>query len=214
LVRATAADPTVLDDQAQVAKRAIGASVLANIPGSFALTVFGKPARAVTCDCERSNDPSLSQSIYLQNDQDVLTLLRRKNGWLISLKDSGQLAGSAVVEQSGELDKLKSRLAQLDAKKNKAAYDALKKRISRLEQILASPVVDAAATTKPATSASTKRLHESIVREAFLRTVSRPPTRAELDRGVKQLADGKSPLEGLEDLMWALMNTKEFIVNH
>ena len=47
--------------------------------------------RAINCDCERSNEPSLLQTVYLRNDQEVLNLLDRKDGWL---KQVGQGQGA------------------------------------------------------------------------------------------------------------------------
>ena len=37
----------------------------------FALEVFGQSVRESNCDCDRSNSPSLLQSIYLRNDADM-----------------------------------------------------------------------------------------------------------------------------------------------
>jgi hypothetical protein len=54
----------------------------------------------------------------------------------------------------------------------------------------------------------------ALVRQAYLRTLSREPDVRELDRSVQFLAQAESPIKGLRDLMWALINTKEFIVNH
>lgn len=55
---------------------------------------------------------------------------------------------------------------------------------------------------------------EPLIREAFLRTLSRAPTAMELDRGRDHLADSENIVEGLRDLMWALINTQEFLTNH
>ena len=52
----------------------------------------------------------------------------------------------------------------------------------------------------------------ALVHEAWLRTVSRPPTKEELTRGVHHVASAGSVVEGMRDLMWALLNTKEFIL--
>ena len=53
-----------------------------------------------------------------------------------------------------------------------------------------------------------------LIREAWLRSVNRPPTPTEVDRAKEHLASAKSTEEGMADLLWALMNTKEFILNH
>ena len=53
-----------------------------------------------------------------------------------------------------------------------------------------------------------------LVRSAYLRALSRPPTIAEADRSRQYIADATDTIDGVRDLMWALLNTKEFIVNH
>lgn len=58
---------------------------------------------------------------------------------------------------------------------------------------------------------------EEKVREIFLLVYSRPPKPRELDLALSHLAKAKSPQElkpALEDLIWALLNTKEFMYNH
>ena len=53
-----------------------------------------------------------------------------------------------------------------------------------------------------------------LIREAWLRSVNRQPSPTEVDRAREHLASAKSTEEGMTDLLWALMNTKEFILNH
>ncbi len=48
----------------------------------FALEVFGQSIRESNCDCDRSDSPSLLQSIYLRNDKDMYQRLADKNGWV------------------------------------------------------------------------------------------------------------------------------------
>ncbi len=71
----------------------------------------------------------------------------------------------------------------------------------------------AAAKGQPEQRASTAQL-KGWVRAAFLRTVSREPSDEELDRAVTYLRQAPSVRRGLEDLLWALVNTKEFGTNH
>jgi hypothetical protein len=54
---------------------------------------------------------------------------------------------------------------------------------------------------------------DSVIRDAYLRTLSRPPSGDDLALARSYLAD-VDPSKGLRDLMWALLNTKEFITNH
>ncbi len=54
----------------------------------------------------------------------------------------------------------------------------------------------------------------TLIAEAFLRTLSRRPTATEIQRSREHLARAGDPMEGLRDLLWALLNTREFITNH
>jgi hypothetical protein len=115
------------------------------------MSVFGKPERAVNCDCERSNQPSLLQAVFMQNDP----LIEQR------LEESGWLQQMAAAEASSQL---------------------------------------------PHT--------EQLIEEAWLRTLSRFPTADERDRATEHLRNAATISEGLKDLMWALLNTREYILIH
>lgn len=53
-----------------------------------------------------------------------------------------------------------------------------------------------------------------LVQQIWLRTVSRPATEGELLRAKQHLESASTLVEGVGDLMWAMMNTKEFLLNH
>jgi len=53
-----------------------------------------------------------------------------------------------------------------------------------------------------------------LAEQAWLRTLSRIPTETELTRSAKYLSESTNLAEGLRDLMWALLNTQEFLTNH
>ena len=53
-----------------------------------------------------------------------------------------------------------------------------------------------------------------LIQQAYLRTVGRYPQAAEADRCRQHLSAAKNRREGMEDLLWALVNTKEFLMNH
>ena len=55
---------------------------------------------------------------------------------------------------------------------------------------------------------------ERWIQEVFLRTVSRPPTTAELSDAKQVVGSARSTAGGLRELLWTMLNTKEFIVNH
>jgi hypothetical protein len=57
---------------------------------SYFLTAFGKPDRLITCECERSNEPSMTQVLHLYNGETVNKKL--------------QSAGSAAEKATSEAD--------------------------------------------------------------------------------------------------------------
>ena len=114
--------------------------------GTHAMKVFGKPGRATNCDCERVNEPTLLQSIFLQNDP-LVRMRLSESGWV-----------NELVEKRAK-----------DKKK--------------------------------------------MIREAWLRAFNRYPSVSEETRAMKHLQEAKSIADGMRDLLWALMNSKEFILN-
>ncbi|MBW3598428.1 MAG: DUF1549 and DUF1553 domain-containing protein [Planctomycetes bacterium] len=144
--RAMQADPAAVRD------RAIGVSTGYSraAEGDYALKLFGKPARAINCDCERSDEPSLLQVLYLRNDDELLKLLDRRDGWL--------------------------------------------------QQIRPQTAKDADA--------------DELISDAWRRTLSRPPTAREQDIALAHIEASPTVLDGLRDVLWALVNSKEFLLNH
>jgi hypothetical protein len=53
-----------------------------------------------------------------------------------------------------------------------------------------------------------------IIEELYLRTLSRFPTKEEAQLARQGVGQAPSPREGYEDLLWALLNSKEFLFNH
>lgn len=58
------------------------------------------------------------------------------------------------------------------------------------------------------------RSPDAIIEEIYYRTVSRPPTPQEAQQAMDLVATASSSKEGLEDLLWTLLNTREFQFNH
>lgn len=56
-----------------------------------------------------------------------------------------------------------------------------------------------------------KKPHDEIVTELYLASLSRRPTPAELEASHKFLAESPSPQECYQDLLWALINSKQFL---
>ena len=143
---------------ADLETRAIGpnATISGKVQGGdrYALTTFGKPSRNMNCDCERTADPTLLQTIYTRNDPALLNLLEARRdgaGWIDELR---RRAGEAPLEI------------------------------------------------------------DPLIEEVFLRTVSRLPTEAEFAQARADIAAAPDPVFGVRDLLWAMLNTREFMVNH
>jgi hypothetical protein len=173
---ATASDADAATMAASASGRAVGESNIGwGNSARYALEVFGRSARVSNCDCDRSSEPSLLQTVFLRNDRDMLAQVSRKDGWI----DSIATPIEAAVKQ-----------AERKAGKGNPA-----------------PEGKPEPTTPPPDIAA-------IVQAAYRRTLSRPPTPAEAARAQGYFAETPSFREALTDLLWALLNTKEFSLNH
>src|SRR5262249_19553444 len=54
----------------------------------------------------------------------------------------------------------------------------------------------------------------AVVEELYLATLSRPPSREEADRALHWIRTAPTPREGAQDLLWVLLNSREFLFNH
>lgn len=169
VLQATTSSKTLAAMHDAVEKRAISHASTTGSVNKYAVQVFGKPERVTTCDCERSGEPTLLQSVFLQNDREMLQLIER-GGWLAEVAKACNepLPGSTTTP----------------FKPNPKAI----------------PVTDAQ--------------RDAFIREAYLRTVSRTPTEKETVRAREHIAKSATNSEGVRDVLWALLNTREFIVNH
>ncbi|HKA05849.1 MAG TPA: DUF1549 and DUF1553 domain-containing protein [Gemmataceae bacterium] len=59
-----------------------------------------------------------------------------------------------------------------------------------------------------------KKSPDQIIEELYLRTLVRRPSTVEMDRLRVALNQEPDKAKGLEDVFWALMNTREFVFNH
>ena len=80
----------------------------------------------------------------------------------------------------------------------------------RIRQLQGGPAKEAVTVEQKADS----DMLPEVVRETYLRTLSREPNEDELSRSVAYVESTPDQLAGVRDLLWALVNTKEFIINH
>lgn len=117
--------------------------------GTYFLKVFGQPQADTACECERSQEANLAQSLHLLNSSEVQNKIASSSG------RAALLAG----------DKARS--------------------------------------------------HEEKVRELYRWVYSREPKPDELQIAVKHIEKhGDKTQIAYEDIIWALINTKEFLFNH
>ena len=115
---------------------------------SYFLTVFGRPEGSSACECERSNDANLAQSLHLLNSVDV------------------QQKVAAGIGRAAAL-----------------ANDKQHTQAQKIDQI-------------------------------YLEFYSRHPAPEETAVSLDHLARTKNDRAAFEDILWALVNTKEFLFNH
>lgn len=194
---------------------------------SYAFGVFGRSTRKSNCDCDRSDSPSVLQTIYLRNDRDILSALNRKDSWLLQVA-SDRMATDPRAEKAkrdakkqaiDNLRKLEANLAKLRDKSEKAnRLEDMVAKVRKLreslglgpddtldeEKLLASVLVD------PWSDESLS----TMIDRAYLRVLTRFPSDSERAIGLQFVREAKSEGKGLEGLLWALINTKEFSLNH
>ena len=115
---------------------------------SYFLTVFGRPESASACECERSSEANLAQSLHLLNSSEI-------QGKLTS--SSGRASILTKDQDTG-----------LEAK----------------------------------------------IRDLFLTAFSREPSSEETAIAVNYIQKAENEKVAFEDMIWAVINTKEFLFNH
>jgi hypothetical protein len=186
--------------------------------GDYALSVFGKPKRETPCDCERSNEPSLLQTVYLRNDSDMFQLIDREKGWLkTTMKQLTESSSADLTEDERRVEKFPAIIKEIERKISSSNDSKNIERWGRelKERKLALHAAEERIAEVTKTREDAIAVHmPKLVREVYLRTFSREPNKTELAQAQQYIADSESPVDGLRDLIWALANSKEFVVNH
>lgn len=183
----------------------------------FALQIFGRSTRSSGCDCDRSEETSLIQTVWLQNDRDVHSLFARPDGWLAEVRGSLQTPAEKQAAQS--LAVLRSRVERMARQQKAAAQAGNEEQARRLAQRLAPMQKELAAARaasgvpQPAAEIDAT-LVAGLVEEAYLRTVGRFPDESETARCIEHIREYDSVGDGLAGVLWSLINCSEFIVNH
>ena len=176
ILQATANNDGNRDRLSNMSQRRIGKHPgnLSKTSFDYALGVFGKPTRSTNCDCERTNQPTLLQSLYTRNDSEMLERIDRDDGWVCQVAHNLKIP---LLSRNGSGSPVRAR---------GSAVDKIAEEITP----------------------------EYLTTEAYLRTLGRRPSVAETARCKTHFAGSQNLIEGLRDLMWALLNTQEFLTNH
>ncbi len=127
---------------------------------NYFLTVFGRPEASSACECERSADASLAQSLHLFNSAELQSKLA---------SDTGRAA--ALIKEPNRSDDDKIRELYLLALSRNPNAEELKLAAAHLARQI-------------------------------------------MDKDDKPLPADVAKRQGYEDLVWTLLNTKEFLFNH
>ena len=184
---------------------------------SYALTTFGKPARLTNCDCERTADPTLLQTLFTRNDPELLTKLEgaaKDGAWINELRR--QNGGDKAEAQKLDTEVRKGKAMRAKLKKQKemqaAKGNANEAEIKQVDAQLAA--LDEKEKQLLGAPKAPNFNQDEIIQEIYLRTVSRFPTADEVKRAKEDLAAAKDPVDGVRDILWAMLNAREFLVNH
>ncbi len=114
---------------------------------SYLLDVFGRPARQISCECERTVKPNIAQALHLLN---------------------GDFLNKKIADKTGRIEKL----------------------------------------------ANGKMAQAKAIEEIYLVTLARMPKPEELSKAAGWIEAAGDKRDGLQDLLWTLLNSREFLFNH
>ena len=179
----------------------------------FALQVFGRSIRESNCDCDRSMEASLLQTVYPAKRQ------RRRPGD----RARQELLDRTIIQKPAAERSLRSRQRQgADARANESPHRARMKKakktpqqIKRIEERIAALEKQGADAARPSPQVADLALEagKSSARPTCGRSAASPPP-TNMIAASPTWPGSNRPLAGAKGLLWTLLNTKEFIVNH
>jgi len=201
---------------------------------NYALSVFGKPDRTENCDCERSSDPTLLQAVFTRNDPTLISMIngddRKAKGWIAEVEEwySGKTESANQSKGDKRLKQLIAQRKKLQSKPPKkprnannptaalqyqAALKNHRQALQRLNQTIRK-LGGNATKDRLAKRPITAQEMDKLINMTFLRTLSRMPSASELEMARADIGSSPDKIGAVRDLLWALLNTKEFLVNH
>lgn len=217
---------TSLDDRA-IALAGAGQRYAQRGGSGYALAIFGRSIRESNCDCDRSEEPSLLQTIFLRNDSQILDMLDSRDGWLAQVAQENGMRFQSRSPTAGEVAAARKRaqtrkqyLERINSQKKALARARKAKNTQQIRRIegqiaaMQKKYRRYAEQDEPQTDKTAQIDVDQAIEDAYLRTLSRTPDEHELEVARQFVADAGDRLDGLRGVVWALLNTKEFIVNH
>lgn len=172
---------------------------------SYFLSAFGRPAREFTCECERTEEPSVTQTLHLANGKTLNDKLKATGGMIDRLLGESKDEDAVVARL---YDATLSRAPT--ANERQAVRDALRQAASEVDAALAPP--PAGQPGNPATQA----LVES-ADKLFQEKLARAATAAERQALLAVLGESlrtAARRQVYEDLLWAILTSKEYLFIH
>ena len=153
------------------------------------------------------------QTVYLQNDRDIYAMLTGKQSWIRQMGGDQQVeeARKKLTNTRKHIERLKRILAELESRDDQRRAEKLQRQLKKQSGMERQQQKILSA----AKSGSSKEITDrQFVTDAYLRTLSRFPTEEEMSRCIEHIKSEENPVNGRIGVMWALINTKEFVVNH
>jgi hypothetical protein len=161
---------------------------------SYFLNVFGRPERLITCECERSNEPSMSQVLHITNGDTLNAKIEARQNRISRLL-KGKADDQAIVK-----DLYLAALTRLPTPEEENRLSIALADVETGEQQV--PLVN---------------LQKGIAEALSIKDVTRrKEALARLDEAMREIPEKTAAArrKAIEDLYWSVLSSKEFLFNH